>query len=195
MTTNPPIDEAASGPSRRTTLKRGLAIGGAAVWAIPAVQALSVTSASAQFTSAPPPPPPPPPPPTGKIISHGFLLLICGGKYYAVKVEGSSGALDSAGNQDKDYLVSLGIAGIDERDDILNPSAGMLASFSGGFTVFEGENALFITVSNQCEVIAAAVSFDGSFDNDGGSGDASDKFGAATIVGKTAYFRQSDDDD
>lgn len=186
--------ELSSGPSRRTALKSGLAVGGAALWVVPAVQALSVTAAAAQDTSViVPPPPPPPPPPSGKIVSHGFLLLSCKGKYYGVKVEGSSGELDSAGNQDKDYLVAMNASdNLINRKQILNPTDQMLIEFGHGFTVYENENALYITITNVCEAMVAAVAFDGSFaDGEPGAG-TSDKFAPATIVGNTAYFRQSD---
>lgn len=185
-----PTGEGALGPSRRTTLKKGIAVGGAALWAVPAVQALAVTSASAQATSViTPPPPPPPSEPVGKIISHGFLLLVCGGLYYGVQIDEKL-KLGSLGQPDKKYLVDLSSTDdLTSTGQVLNPDASMLASFGSGRVVFEGENALFITVSSRCEAIAAAVSFDGSFQN---QGDPS-KYGPATIVGRTAYFRESDD--
>ena len=182
----PPTDPP-PGPSRRTTLKKGLAVGGAAMWAVPSVQALTVTSASAQRTSAPPPPPPPPPPPaepTGKYISHGFVLVLCAGKYYSAKVE-SNGSVDGSGNQDREYLAGLGYTDI---------ARGVPAGFVGSRSTFEGELALKLVVPSTCSIVEAiAVSFDGSFDDDGPG--PQDKFAPATVVGNTVYFRVSDDDD
>jgi hypothetical protein len=59
------------GLTRRQALKRGAVVGAAAVWTVPAIQAVSLTSAHADSPSAPPPHNPPPhnppanPPPTG----------------------------------------------------------------------------------------------------------------------------------
>jgi hypothetical protein len=52
------------GYSRRAALKRGAVVGGAVVWAVPAVQAISMISASAENPSAPQPPANPPTPGT-----------------------------------------------------------------------------------------------------------------------------------
>lgn len=45
---------AGSGYSRRDVLKRGAVAGGALVWAVPAIQLISMTSASAESPSSPP---------------------------------------------------------------------------------------------------------------------------------------------
>lgn len=193
MVLDPATDAMPAGPSRRTTIKRGLAVGGAAVWAVPAVQALGVTAAAAQGTSAAPPPPPPPVEPTGKHISHGFVLVTGGGKRYLVKVN-SNGTLDFSGNQDKDYVISLGLPGIDSHDDFAKGNAAVLAAFTGGAVVYENERALRIVVPSGYSIVSgtAAVSFDGSFDDDNKGPE--DKFAPATVVGSTVYFRESDDE-
>lgn len=53
------------GTTRRDLLRRGALIGGATVWAVPAVQALSMAAAHAEPTSNPPPVPTPSPSPIG----------------------------------------------------------------------------------------------------------------------------------
>lgn len=52
-----------TGLDRRTALKRGALVGGALVWAVPVVQAVSLTAAHAENPSAPPPNNPPNNPP------------------------------------------------------------------------------------------------------------------------------------
>jgi hypothetical protein len=49
-----------SGVTRRQALKRGAAVGAAAVWTVPAIQVVSLTAAHADSPSAPPPHNPPP---------------------------------------------------------------------------------------------------------------------------------------
>jgi len=187
MTTDPNLAVVLAGPSRRTTLKRGLAVGGAAVWAVPAVQALSTTAASAVLTSPGPggEEPPPPPPPTGKYISHGFVLVLCDGNYYAAKIEGSTAAVTDSGKQDLSFLERLGYPDI---------SRGLPPGFVGSYGTLGNELSLVLVVPDTCEIVGlVAVSFDGSFQNK--QDPTSDKFGFATIVGNTVYFRASDDDD
>ena len=53
------------GTTRRDLLRRGALIGGATVWAVPAVQALSMAAAHAEPTSNPTPVPTPSPSPIG----------------------------------------------------------------------------------------------------------------------------------
>lgn len=48
-----------AGISRREALKRGVVLGGAALWTVPAVQVLSITEAAAQQPSGLPPEPGP----------------------------------------------------------------------------------------------------------------------------------------
>jgi hypothetical protein len=189
MTTHPTIDEAASGPSRRTTLKRGLAIGGAAVWAIPAVQALSVSAASAEDTSAPPPPPPPPPP-SGEYPSHGFVLVNCGDGVFGVKIDsGAPGVLGSLGNgNDVPYLEDQQnlVLGVDYRQ----PTAADLAEITDfGTTTYNGILALYITLPAGCQFVDGyTYVFDGSFSGGGTNCGDGDKFTRAIVVGQTVYF-------
>jgi hypothetical protein len=188
MTTHPTIDEAASGPSRRTTLKRGLAIGGAAVWAIPAVQALSVSAASAEDTSAPPPPPPPPP--SGGYPSHGFVLVNCGDGVFAVKIDsGSPGTLSGLGaGNDIPYLRDQ--QGLDLDVDYRQPTAADLAEITSyGQGTYNGVNALFITLPAGCQFVDGyTYVFDGSFSGGGTNCGDGDKFTRAIVVGQTVYF-------
>ncbi len=184
-----------TGPSRRTTLKKGLAVGGAAVWAVPAVQALATTAAHAQQTSGVPGgggpvgPVDPPPAPTGMYITRGFVLVRCMGELYSITIN-RAGALGFSSGPDLAYLRAL-----DYRP--FQQSAAVLAKFSGGLTTYAGEFSLMITVPADCEIEeGVAVSYDPTFDNTpGGRPDGSDSFGPATIVGKVVYFRASDDDD
>ncbi|MFC5381932.1 hypothetical protein [Aquipuribacter nitratireducens] len=171
------------GPTRRSTLKTGVIATGAALWAVPAVQTLSMSAAHAEATS---PTGEPQPTPTGKYISHGFVLVTCAGQYYAVKV-GSDGSVDSAGNNDRDYLAARGYTNI---------TRGIPAGFVGSQTVHEGEYALKLVVPTTCSIVMGiVVSFDGSFDDDNTG--PQDKFAPATILpdGRTVIFRVSDDDD
>lgn len=99
--------------SRRDAMRRVALVGGAAVWAAPAVQRLGMVAAHAVSpppspppTSPPPPPPPPPPTPTptptpGKIaISYVGLVFTCDGQLYRAKWEGSWVDVSSLGQFD-----------------------------------------------------------------------------------------------
>ncbi|WP_380165828.1 hypothetical protein [Jannaschia sp. R86511] len=189
-----PSTDTAAGPSRRTTLKKGLAVGGAALWAVPAVQAMGVTAAHAEATSGAPgggpvDPPPPPPPPTGMYIARGFVLVRCEGQLYSVTIN-RTGQLGFSSGADLAYLRELGYRPFTQ-------SPALLARFVGGLTTYQNEFALTITVPDGCVIEEGiAVSFDPTFDNTpGGRPDGSDSFGPASIVGKVVYFRASDDDD
>jgi hypothetical protein len=93
--------------SRRTVVKSGIAVGGA-LWAVPVVQAVSMTKAAAEPASgptSPPPPPPPPPPPTGRgtAISYVILVLSVGGSIVTMKVDGSSGGVSCPASASSDF--------------------------------------------------------------------------------------------
>jgi hypothetical protein len=65
--------------TRRETLKRGAALGGALIWSVPTVQSLTMTAASAQAPS--------PGTNTGPDISYIALNVICGGEEFFIKWE------------------------------------------------------------------------------------------------------------
>lgn len=92
----PGTDERAAGvtgSTRREALRRG-ALGGAALWTIPALQVIAAKSADAASGGGTPggPPPPPPPPPKACRPAHGLLFFRVGGKTYGVKID-KSGAI------------------------------------------------------------------------------------------------------
>lgn len=183
--TDSTTDAVPAGVARRTALKKGVAVGGAALWAVPAVQVIGMSVAHAEDTSPVPPPGggETPQEPTGTYISHGFVLVLSGGKYYSVKIE-NDGSVDGSGNQDRDYLAGLGYKDI---------KRGVPAGFVGSLTAYQGELALKLEVPASSSLVeAVAVSYDGSFDDD--QDGPEDKFAPATVVGRTVYFRVSDDE-
>lgn len=84
--------------SRRDALKRGAVVGGAMVWAVPALQTLAVSVADAASGSVPPPGPGP----AACTPSHGLLLFrTSAGVLVGVKVD-EDGSLDRIPTQNKD---------------------------------------------------------------------------------------------
>lgn len=67
--------------TRRDALKKGAVAGGGALWAVPVVQAIGITPASAQVAS------PRPPGPALKGISFIVFRFRCGTQTYAVKID------------------------------------------------------------------------------------------------------------
>jgi hypothetical protein len=65
--------------TRRETLKRGAAFGGALLWSVPTVQTLTMAAAHAQAPS--------PGPNDGPDISYIALNVVCGGQEYFIKWE------------------------------------------------------------------------------------------------------------
>lgn len=90
-------DGAAAPMNRRDALRRVAVVGGAAVWAAPAVQRMGMLSAHAV---SPPPSPPPPtsPPPTGFTgVSYIGLVFVCNGTTYRAKWQAEGGWNDVGG--------------------------------------------------------------------------------------------------
>ena len=97
-------DERAVGAlTRRQALKRGAVVGGALVWAAPAMQAVSMTVADAASG-----PTPPPGPGAACTPSHGLLLFrTATGVLVGVKVDENGsidGIPDNSSNPDAQFL-------------------------------------------------------------------------------------------
>lgn len=165
------------GMSRRDALKRGALVGGAVVWATPAVQALTMTAASAQSPS-----PINQPPVTGKVPSHGIFLADVGAIRYGLKLDGSSNTFDKiASPSDTKFMKAKGFLWSD-------PTAQVLALFAkrgnGGKDAL-GEAALIVSMPAGAALVAgSAFAFDGGLQNCGNG----DKYQAASIAGNAIIF-------
>lgn len=164
------------GVTRRAALKRGALVGGALVWAAPAMQALHLTSASAQSPS------PTRPPATGKIPSHGIFIVTIGGVQYGLKFDSSSLAFDKiASPSDVLFLAAKGF-------QWSNPTAAVLALFANrgnGGVDAANEAALIVSLPAGATLVAGtAYTFDGGLQNCGNG----DKYQAAAISGNALVF-------
>jgi hypothetical protein len=93
--------------SRRDALRRGAIVGGA-VFAVPTVQVLGLSPASAQQVSGPPPTTattlPPPPPAECQDISNIQIVVSKGGVYYGLKWDGDWDKWSSAAPDSNDCI-------------------------------------------------------------------------------------------
>lgn len=141
------MDEAGAGEgrdevTRRDLIRRGAALGAAAVWVAPTIQAIGVGRAFAQTASAPPPPPPPPPPPSGggsgKGISFVAFKFMCNGVTYFAKLEGNTMSVCDGPNLGEN-------CGIDQNGAISGCNLGL---FSVENTYTNGEPTKVVVTLN-----------------------------------------------
>ena len=141
--------------SRRQALKKGALVGGAAVWAVPALQAVSVGTADAASAGPKPVPSVPVQQPKPCVPSHGLMLCTVwkwGRKcLVGVKID-ESGAIDciptAKGNKDADFLRSLGYTSWLKPTDV-----GL--SVPGG--VLSGRTGLYLNVPSLASFVKAWV--------------------------------------
>lgn len=94
-------DGAGPAMNRRDALRRVAVVGGAAVWAAPAVQRMGMLTAHAVSPPPSPPPTSPPPtspPPTFTGISYIGLVFVCNGTTYRAKWQTEGGWNDAGGS-------------------------------------------------------------------------------------------------
>ena len=87
--------------TRRVVLKRGAAVGAAAVWMTPVVQSLAMTGAAASSVSVPPNGEPPE---DGKKISNLQIIVLYNGVYYGLKWDETWNAWTSAAPDSNDCI-------------------------------------------------------------------------------------------
>ncbi|NHC12782.1 hypothetical protein [Motilibacter deserti] len=161
--------ESTTGISRREALKKGALVGGAAVWAVPAMQAISVGTADAASAGPTPPVPTVPADPPKPCIPATGLLLCTVWKWgrpclLGVKID-EHGVIDciptAKGDRDADFLRSLGYATWSKPSDL-----GM--SVSGGF--LSGKTGLYLLLPTLASFVKAWVSDINLCTPSGGSG-------------------------
>jgi hypothetical protein len=126
--------------TRRETLKRGAALGGALIWSVPAVQSLTMTAASAQ--------PPSPGTNTGPDISFIALNVICGGNPYFIKWE----------DDDEEFEDDPGKA--PKCEAVFEPTGTKADGDNLGFTTngpHPASRCVEVIVPPGCAVVASAV--------------------------------------
>lgn len=170
-------DSAGDGFSRRSALKRGALIGGAALWAAPAVQALSMTSAAAQTAS-----PTDSPQATGKFPSHAIFLVVIEGVTYGLKLDVMDASpFDKIPKSDATFLAGKGFTWSD-------PTAAVLAPFAGrgsASTDTQNEAALKVSLPAGAALVpGSAYSKDGGLQNCG----LGDMYQLAAVSGSVLIF-------
>ncbi|NHC12784.1 twin-arginine translocation signal domain-containing protein [Motilibacter deserti] len=165
--------------TRRDALKRGAVVGGALVWAVPAMQSMSVGTADAASGTVPPPGPQP----AACIPSHGLLLVrTAGGVLVGIKVD-EDGSIDGipAKNGDAEFLGAAprGYSGW------VKPSAAGI-TVSGGKAA--GGTALYLVVPTGTTFVGAWTA-DGNLSGGPGSPAGLDYAAVTPVSGRVTFSK------